>query len=111
MRSTGWWLAAALAAAALGARPALAASAAHGRVSAVQGDLLIKGTSDADWSYAAKNSVVYDGDHLWSDQNSAAEVELERGAWLRLGPESEVDVQRLPPNGDVRLARGTLTAD
>ncbi len=82
-----------------------------GRVSVSSGSLLIKGPEDADWSYLEQNGVVYDGDLLWSDEESVAEVEMERGAWLRLGPLTEVEIRRLPPNGQLVHRRGTLNVD
>src|SRR5437773_10057117 len=92
-------------------RPVAAAKSPPGRVGALTGDLLVKGPDDADWSYADRNGVVSEGDVLWSDQASSSEVEVERGAWLRLGPDTRVEVRHLPPSGDLRLQRGSLYVD
>src|SRR5262245_18581972 len=85
-----------------GTRPAAADRSAHGRVSALSGNLLVKGPDDDDWSYLERNAVVSDGDLVWADDDSLAELDMEQGAWLRLGPDTRVDVRRLPPDGDLR---------
>src|SRR5678816_1670361 len=87
---------------------ALAQREGHGRVSAVEGDLLVKGPDDSDWSYFDRNAVVFDGDTAWADEESLAELEMERGAWLRLGPDTRVLFRRLPPDGELRLTRGSV---
>src|SRR5687767_10559655 len=90
-----------LAAAGPGAANAQSSHAAQGRVSALEGNLLVNGPDTSDWSYVERNAVVFDGDAVWADENSLAELEMERGAWLRLGPETRVLLRRLPPDGDV----------
>src|SRR5438270_8194432 len=95
----------------VGAPAARADSAGHGRVSAVDGDLLVKGPDDQEWSYLDRNGTVYDGDYIWADTDSLAELEMEKGAWLRLGPDSRVDVKRLPPDGELTLTRGSVYVD
>src|SRR5438270_2271410 len=97
-----------LAGVALAARPASADAGGHARVSTVSGDLLIRGPEDADWSYVDRNAVVYDGDRVWADVDSLAEIELERGAWLRVGPDTQLGLRRLLSEGSVRLNRGSL---
>src|SRR5437868_2718 len=84
-----------LAGLALAASPASADAGGHARVSAISGDLLVRGTDDADWSYIDRNAVVYDGDEVWADVDSLAEIELEHGGWLRLGPDTQVNLRRL----------------
>src|SRR5262249_2855599 len=95
----------------MGTRPAAADRSAHGRVSALSGNLLVKGPDDDDWSYLERNAVVSDGDLVWADDDSLAELDMEQGAWLRLGPDTRVDVRRLPPDGDLRLQRGSVYVD
>src|SRR5438874_2500423 len=95
----------------INARPAFAEHASVGSVTAVQGDLMIQGPDDTEWSYIEKNAVVSDGDQLWCDENGLAEIGTQYGAWLRLGPDARVDVRRLPPDGDVVLQRGSVYAD
>src|SRR5437763_7495966 len=97
-----------LAGLALGARAASADTGGHARVSAVSGDLLVRGPEDAEWSYVDRNAVVYDGDEVWADVDSLAELELERGAWLRLAPDTQLGLRRLLSEGSVRLNRGSL---
>lgn len=94
-----------------GARQARTDSNTHGRVSAVERNLLVRGAGDDDWSYLERNGVADDGDSLWADEESLAEIEMEGGAWLRLGPDTRVEVRRLPPDGDLRLERGSLYVD
>src|SRR6185369_3068848 len=55
--------------------------------------------------------VVDDDDTVWADDDSLAEIEMERGAWVRLGPDSRVEVRRLPPAGEMRLKRGSVYVD
>src|SRR5689334_16605140 len=69
------------------------ARSAHGRVSAVNGDLLVKGPDDSDWSYVERNATVHDDDLVRTDEDTTAEIEMERGAWLRLGPDSDVAIR------------------
>src|SRR5262249_31044463 len=96
---------------AAGARPAAADRIPNGRVSSLRGDLLVKGPEDDDWSYGERNAMVADGDLLWADEDSLAEIEMERGAWLRLGPDTRLEVRQLPPDGDLRLQRGAVYVD
>jgi len=93
------------------ADPAPSTRSPHGRISEVEGKLLVRGPDDEDWSYIQRNGVVYDDDMLWADDDSLAEIEMERGAWLRLGPDTRVDVRRLPPAGDLGLRRGSVAVD
>src|SRR5690242_16150350 len=80
------------------ARPAAAeVRSAHGWVSAVNGDLLVKGPDDSDWCYVERNATVHDDDLVRADEDTTAEIEMERGTWLRLGPDSDVAIRRLPP--------------
>src|SRR5205085_3364344 len=117
MRRTLFWMAPAVVVVGLLAlllarpRPVAAERSAPGRVGSLTGDLLVKAPGAADWSYLDRNGVVGQGDVLWADQKSSAEVEMERGAWLRLGPDTRVDVRHMPPGGDLRVERGSLYVD
>jgi hypothetical protein len=93
------------------AAPARADRAGQARVSALEGDLLVKGPEDVEWSYLDQNGVVYDGDVVWADVESLAELEMEGGARLRLGPDTRLDLRQLPPGGDLRLTRGSVQVD
>lgn len=77
----------------------------HGRISFADESGLIKGQEDADWSYAAINSLVMPGDTIWADDNSALEMEFSGGTFVRLADGSRLDVLDVPPNG---LFRGDL---
>src|SRR5262245_53784635 len=107
---TGWVVGAALLLVAA-VRPAAAERGPHGRVSAVVGDLLVRGPEDGDWCYLERNGVVDDDDVVWADDDSLAEIEMERGAWVRLAPDTRVEVRRLPPAGEMRLKRGSVYVD
>ena len=93
------------------ASPARAVDFAHGRVSAVDGKLLVRGTEDADFSYIERNAVVREGDTVWTDERSAAELELADENWLRLGEDTKIEIQRLEPDPQVRVWTGSLYAD
>src|SRR2546423_873180 len=97
-----------LAGVALGARPASADAGGPARVSTISGGLLVRGPEGADLSYVDPNAVIYEGDDVWADEDSLAELELERGGWLRLGPDSHVTLRRLLAEGSARLDRGSL---
>ena len=55
-------------------QPADTRPVTHGRISFTDQSALVKGTSDADWSYAGVNSLVMPGDAVWADDESALEV-------------------------------------
>ncbi len=70
----------------------------HGRVSFTDQSALVKGTDDADWSYAGVNSLIMPGDTVWADEQSALEIEFSGGTFLRLADGSKLDVVETPPN-------------
>lgn len=88
-----------------------APKSSYGRVSVVDGKLLVRGSGDKDWSYLSRNGVVRDGDTIWADEKSSAEIEMERGAWVRMGPDTRVEVRRLSPSGELVLNRGSAYVD
>src|SRR6187200_1549885 len=92
-------------------RSVAASRSPHGRISATTGSLLVRGPDNDDWSYLGRNGAVHDGDLVWSDTAATTELEMERGAWLRLSPDTRVDLRRLPPDGDLELRRGSLYVD
>src|SRR5262245_58274463 len=92
-------------------RSVAAARSPHGRISATTGSLLVRGPGDDDWNYLGRNGAVHDGDLVWADTSATTELEMERGAWLRLAPDTRVDLRRLPPDGDLEVRRGSLYVD
>jgi hypothetical protein len=89
-------------------RPVAAERGTHGRVSALVGRLLLKGADDTGWTYVTQNGAIADGDLLWTDRDSTAEIEMERGAWVRLAPDARVEIRRLAPDGALPLRQGTM---
>ncbi len=79
----------------------------HARVSVGNGDALIKGSADQDWSYATSNTLVMPGDTVWVDKQGVLEIELPGASFLRLADQSKADVVALQP--DIAL-RGWIGA-
>ncbi|MCC2668358.1 MAG: hypothetical protein K0Q72_829, partial [Armatimonadetes bacterium] len=82
-----------------------------GRVSDTRGSLAVRGPDDDDVSYVERNAVVRAGDVLWTDDDGRAEVELDRGAWVRLAEDTKLDVRSLPPSAEFRLWNGSVYFD
>ncbi len=80
----------------------------HGRVSYADASALVKGTGDADWSYATVNSLVLPGDSIWADETGAVEVELPGGAFIRLADGSRMDVVDMPPAANLKGVTGAF---
>lgn len=81
------------------------------RVSDVQGELAVRGEDEDDVSYLERNAIIRPGDVLWTDDRSNAEIELERGAWVRLAEDTKLEVRELPPSGEFRLWTGSVYVD
>src|SRR5881394_2638519 len=81
------------------------------RVSHVNGNLAVRGMDEADVSHIEVNAVVREADVLWTDKESLAELELERGSWLRLAEDTKVEVRRLGGDMEFRLWTGSLYVD
>jgi len=69
----------------------------HGRVSFAEDSGLIKGNDDADWSFAALNSLVMPGDQIWADEEGVLELEFSGGTYIRLADGSRMEVIETPP--------------
>ena len=82
-----------------------------GRVSDLRGNLAVRGEQEDDVSYLERNSVIREGDTLWTDDDGRAEIELERGAWVRLSEGTKLEIKNLPPSGDFRLWTGSVYFD
>ncbi len=80
----------------------------HARVSFASASALIKGASDADWSYATTNSLVLPGDTLWADNEGMLEVEFSGGTFLRFADASKAEVVAVPPSGALRGLSGSF---
>ena len=56
----------------------------HARISFDSGGSLVRGTDDADWSFAKTNSLILPGDTLWIDKEGTLETEFSSGTFLRV---------------------------
>jgi uncharacterized protein DUF6600/FecR-like protein len=81
------------------------------RVSDVQGELAVRGADEDDVSYLERNAIIREGDTLWTDDEGRAELELERGSWLRLAEDTKLEVRSLFPSPEFRLWSGSVFLD
>src|SRR3569833_105218 len=81
------------------------------RVSDLQGQLAVRGTGDAEPTFVARNTTLRPGDLLWTDAKGHAEVELDRGTWLRLAEDTKIELKELSPKPTVRIWTGSVYAD
>ncbi|MFN7973082.1 MAG: DUF6600 domain-containing protein [Acidobacteriota bacterium] len=68
------------------------------RMSYLQGQVYVKGAQDGDWSLADLNIPIQQGDSIWADADSRAEVELTADVLLRMAADARVDVVSLSPD-------------
>jgi hypothetical protein len=80
----------------------------HARISFENGNSMVKGSDDADWSYATINTIVMPGDTLWVDKEGTLELEMSGGTFLRMADGSKADIVSLPPSGAVQLWTGSF---
>jgi len=109
-RFTGRCLLATLIALALGTA-ARADDFRSARVSDVRGNLSVRGAEDDDYSYVERNAVIRHEDTLWTDDDGRAEIELERGSWVRLAEDTKLEVRALPPSAEFRIWNGSVFLD
>ena len=105
------WSCLLLAVAALASRPALAEEFRNARISDVRGSLSVRGPDDDDVSYVERNAVIRHGDVLWTDDDGRAEIELERGAWVRMAEDTKLEIRALPPGAEFRIWTGSVYLD
>lgn len=89
----------------------VAADQQHGvaRLSVVQGDVNVKRGDNEQLEAAAVNAPLMARDHVQTSQGSRAEVELDYGNLVRLGPNSDVGVADLQyHNYRLQLGAGTI---
>ena len=78
------------------------------RLGYVDGLVSFSAAGDADWVQAALNRPMTTGDHLWTDANSRAELQI-GGAAIRLGASSDVTIINLDDAiTQVQLSQGSL---
>lgn len=92
------------------AAPGWAEPVRPARVSDLAGTLSVAG-EDEDVSSLDRNSVVREGDTLWTDRDSRAELELEHGGWVRLAESTKVEIRSLNGSPELRLWSGSLYFD
>ncbi len=101
-RQGSLWVALVLGIAALALPQANAEDLMHARVSFDAGGAMVKGTDDADWSYATVNTLILPGDTLWVDKGGTMELEMAGGSFLRMADGSKAEVVSLPPSATIR---------
>jgi len=109
-RFTGRCLLATLIALALGTA-ARADDFRSARVSDVRGNLSVRGAEDDDFSFVERNGVIRHEDTLWTDDDGRAEIELDRGSWVRLAEDTKLEVRALPPSAEFRIWNGSVYLD
>ncbi len=79
------------------------------RVSVASGDIAIKRGDSGDWIAAIVNMPVVQGDSVQSVGGSKVELQLDYGNFVRLGPDTEVELLELARQRfRIRLLQGTL---
>jgi len=96
---------------ALTSAPVLAEEFRSARISDVRGSLAVRGPDDDDVSYVERNAVIRHADVLWTDDDGRAEIELERGAWIRMAEGTKLEIRALPPSAEFRIWTGSVYLD
>jgi hypothetical protein len=65
------------------------------RTSLLDGDVQIKTEDNDDWVPASINMPLEEGDRLWVPEGGKVELQLRDGSYLRLGPESALEILNL----------------
>ena len=63
-----------------------------GRISFIQGQVLIQAKDEGEWTEASINFPVADGDRILTEREGRVELQLQNGTYLRMGEESQVDI-------------------
>lgn len=80
------------------------------KVSGSDKSLMIK-QLDTDWFEATENTPIGEGDMVWQDKGGQSEIYLDKGTYLRLGPESGVQFTKLADDEvRVTLTKGEVVA-
>jgi len=69
----------------------------HGRISYDAESTLIMGANDDDWSRATLNTLVLEGDTLWTDKEGSTEIEFPGSVFLRMADASKVKIVQISP--------------
>ena len=66
-----------------------------GRISLIQGQVLIQAKDEGEWTEASINFPVADGDRILTEREGRVEIQFQNGTYLRVGEESQVDILAL----------------
>ncbi|HSW63157.1 MAG TPA: hypothetical protein VLH56_07605 [Dissulfurispiraceae bacterium] len=67
---------------------ALSANLGHMRINLIEGDVQIKTPGAGDWGLASVNTPLAEGDQVWVPQDGRVELQLNKGAYIRLDQSS-----------------------
>ncbi len=71
---------------------ALANDSGMARLSLIEGDVQVMIQDTADWTAAAINLPLYEGDRMWVPDDSRAELQLQGGVYVRSDADTALDV-------------------
>jgi hypothetical protein len=63
-----------------------------GRISLVQGQVLIQTKDEGEWVEASINYPITDGDRIMTEQDGRIELQFQNGTYVRVGEESQIDI-------------------
>ena len=63
-----------------------------GRISFIQGKVLIQTKDDENWTEATGNFPIMDGDRIMTEWDGRVELNLNNGTYVRIGEESQLDI-------------------
>ena len=63
-----------------------------GRISLVQGQVLIQAKDAEEWADASVNFPIADGDRIMTKRDGNVELNLKNGTYVRIGEESQLDI-------------------
>jgi hypothetical protein len=63
-----------------------------GRISLVQGQVLMQAKDEGEWTEASINYPIADGDRIMTERNGRVELQLKNGTYVRIGETSQLDI-------------------
>ncbi len=63
-----------------------------GRISLIQGQVLIQAKDEGEWTEASVNFPMADGDRIMTERDGRAELQLKNGTYVRVGEISQLDI-------------------
>jgi hypothetical protein len=79
----------------------------HARVSALDGELFVKGPWDEEELEVTVNYVLREGDELRTGPDSMAEIEMPRSTFVRLAPQASAKIESIDNEVQLTLVRGS----